>query len=554
MATPPDRDRFQSAREKFLGLSLESTRKSYYPQLKEQLDASKENEQRLQLLIDSLPAYISYVDANQRFILVNRQYEQAFAMQREQVIGREMRVIVGETNYRRLLPYIGEVLSGRTVQFEVPLSLPDDSEKWLDNRFIPVTDRAGEVAGFYTLCLDLTEKKQAEQERFRLEEKLREANKFKAIGTLAGGIAHDFNNLLMGIQGHASLMAVDLPGNDPRQTHLQAIEEHIRSAANLTKQLLGLARGGKYEAKPIDLHKLLSSSAQMFGRTHKELTIHQNFLGEPLVVEADRNQIEQVLLNIFVNASQAMPDGGSIFLETKITELDPSWSRAHDVTPGRFARLSITDTGCGMDEATRQQVFDPFFTTKDKQRGTGLGLASAYGIIKNHGGYITVYSELGHGTTFNVHLPLSSREAPEEREARQELQQGSGTVLLIDDEDMILDVGQAMLTALGYQAIIANSGSKGLHVLAASAPSIDLVIVDLIMPGLDGGKVFDQIRTHYPDLPVVLCSGYSINGQAAAIMSRGCNGFIQKPFNIMELSRLLQDILTPHTPAEPQKR
>ncbi|BDD86221.1 hypothetical protein DPPLL_05860 [Desulfofustis limnaeus] len=554
MATPPDRDRFQSAREKFLGLSLESTRKSYYPQLKEQLDASKENEQRLQLLIDSLPAYISYVDADQRFILVNHQYEQAFAIQREQVIGQEMRVIVGETNYQRLLPYIGDVLSGRTVQFEVPMSLPDDSEKWLDNRFIPVTDRAGEVAGFYTLCLDLTEKKQAELERFRLEEKLREANKFKAIGTLAGGIAHDFNNLLMGIQGHASLMAVDMPGNDPRQTHLQAIEEHIRSAANLTKQLLGLARGGKYEAKPIDLHQLLSSSAQMFGRTHKELTIHQNFLGVPLVVEADRNQIEQVLLNIFVNASQAMPDGGSIFLETRITELDPSWSRAHDVAPGTFARLSITDTGCGMDEATRQQVFDPFFTTKDKQRGTGLGLASAYGIIKNHGGYITVYSEINHGTTFNVHLPLSSREAMEEREAKQELQQGSGTVLLIDDEDMILDVGQAMLTALGYQAIIANGGDKGLHLLTASAPSIDLVIVDLIMPGLDGGKVFDKIRSHYPDLPVVLCSGYSINGQAAAIMSRGCNGFIQKPFNIMELSRLLQDILAPHTPAEPQKR
>ena len=203
-----------------------------------------------------------------------------------------------------------------------------------------------------------------------------------------------------------------------------------------------------------------------------------------------------------------------------------------------------------MDEATRQQVFDPFFTTKDKQRGTGLGLASAYGIIKNHGGYITVYSEVGHGTSFHVHLPLSAKEAPTERETNEEVQQGSGTILLIDDEDMILDVGQAMLTTLGYQAIIANGGREGLRLLATSDFTFDLVIVDLIMPGLDGGKVFDQIRSRYPDLPVVLCSGYSINGQATAIMARGCNGFIQKPFNIKELSRLLQEILTPQTPPE----
>ncbi|MCB2214952.1 hybrid sensor histidine kinase/response regulator [Desulfofustis glycolicus] len=543
MATSPKGPRFKSAREKFLGLSLESTRKSYYPQLKEQLDSTRENEQRLQLLIDSLPAFISYIDADQRFILANRRYEKAFNLRRDEMVGRSLQTIVGETNYLRLVPYIEQVLAGGEAHFELRTVLPDNSEQWWECSYIPVTDRDGAIAGFYTLALDLTEKKKAEEERFRLEEKLREVDKFKAIGTLAGGIAHDFNNLLMGIQGLTSLMAVGMTPDDPHQEHVRAIEEHIRSAANLTRQLLGLARGGKYEAKPIDLNELVFDSALMFGRTRKEITIHQDLHPAPLVVEADRNQLDQVLLNIFVNAWQAMPDGGAIYLKTSVTELDESVCAAHDIEPGFCVKLSITDTGCGMDETTRQQVFDPFFTTKDKQRGTGLGLASVYGIIKNHGGLVTVYSEVGHGTTFTIYLPLSDKTVQAEPPLTEEVQQGSGTILLVDDEEMILDVGQAMLTALGYQAVIANGGERALDVLADRSYHFDLAIVDLIMPGLDGGKVFDGIRAIQPDLPVILCSGYSMNGQATAIMARGCNGFIQKPFNIKELSRILQQVL-----------
>ncbi len=543
MAADPEGPRFKSAREKFLGLSLESTRKSYYPQLKEQLDSTRENEQRLQLLIDSLPAFMSYIDADQRFILANRRYERVFNIRRDEMVGRSLRTIVGETNYRRLTPYIEQVLTGREAHFELSTELPDGSEQWWECSYIPVTNLDEAITGFYTLALDLTEKKRAEEERFRLEEKLREVDKFKAIGTLAGGIAHDFNNLLMGIQGRTSLIAVGMAPEDPHQEHLRAIEEHIRSAANLTKQLLGLARGGKYQTRPIDLNELVLDSALMFGRTRKEIVIHRQLQPTPLVVEADRNQLDQVLLNIFVNAWQAMPDGGAIYLETAVTELDESVRAAHDIAPGLYAKLSITDTGCGMDEATRQQVFDPFFTTKDKQRGTGLGLASVYGIIKNHGGLVTVYSEVGHGTTFTIHLPLSDKDAHTEYPRSEELRQGSGTILLVDDEEMILDVGQAMLTALGYQAVIANGGERALELLADEGYRFDLAIVDLIMPGLDGGKVFDTIRAIQPDLPVILCSGYSINGQATAIMARGCRAFIQKPFNIKELSIILQQIL-----------
>jgi two-component system, cell cycle sensor histidine kinase and response regulator CckA len=347
----------------------------------------------------------------------------------------------------------------------------------------------------------------------------------------------------MGIQGRASLMAVGMAPDDPDQEHVRAIEEYISSAANLTKQLLGLARGGKYEAKVIDLNQLVSDSALMFGRTRKEIVIHREMCPTPLVVEADRNQLDQVLLHRFVNAWQAMPDGGAIYLTTSVTELDESLCTAHDIAPGLCAKLSVTDTGCGMDETTRQQVFDPFFTTKDKQRGTGLGLASVYGIIKNHGGLVTVYSEVGHGTTFTIYLPLSDKDVHSEYHRTEEVRQGSGTILLVDDEEMILDVGQAMLTALGYQAVIAKGGENALKLMADRNYHFDLAIVDLIMPGIDGGKVFDTIRAIQPDLPVILCSGYSMNGQATAIMARGCNGFIQKSFNIKELSIAIHRIL-----------
>ena len=229
-------------------------------------------------------------------------------------------------------------------------------------------------------------------ENTKLERQLQQSQKFEAIGTLAGGIAHDFNNLLMGIQGRASLMSVDLESSHPHSEHIKAIEGYIRSATDLTKQLLGFARGGKYEVRPIDINVLLIESAAMFGRTKKEIRIHNKLQNPPPVVEVDRRQIEQVLLNLYVNAWQAMPDGGEIYLETKIVTLDDAYCKPHQVKPGRYAKVSVTDTGIGMDESVCQRIFDPFFTTKEKARGTGLGLSSAYGIIKNHAGILTVYS------------------------------------------------------------------------------------------------------------------------------------------------------------------
>ncbi len=325
--------------------------------------------------------------------------------------------------------------------------------------------------------------------------------------------------------------------------HLNAIEEYIRTATDLTKQLLGFARGGQYEVKPTNLNDFLLNSATMFGRTKKEIQIHSKLQEPSPVVDIDRSQMEQVLLNLFVNAWQAMPHGGKIYLESQIVRLDHDYCKPHHVEPGRYAQFSITDTGIGMEESTRRQIFDPFFTTKGKGRGTGLGLASAYGIVKNHHGIITVYSELGHGTTFNIHLPLSDQDAYQGDVKKNGIIKGSGTILLIDDEDMILEVGRAMLERLGYRVIIAASGGQALDVVKRLGNKIDLIVLDLVMPGMSGSKVFDAIRESQPHMPVILSSGYSINGQAKAIMAKGCNGFLQKPFNLAELSQKIHAVM-----------
>jgi PAS domain S-box-containing protein len=380
-------------------------------------------------------------------------------------------------------------------------------------------------------------------EKTKLERKFQQAQKFEAIGTLAGGIAHDFNNLLMGIHGRTSLMKTDLAPSHPHIEHLQAIEEYVRSAADLTKQLLGFARGGKYEVKAVDINELIIDSATMFGRTRKEIHIHTKMHPMPLVVEVDRSQIEQVLLNIYVNAWQAMPSGGNLFLETKPSELDDAYASPNEAMPGYYAKVSITDTGIGMDGETRLRIFDPFFTTKEKGRGTGLGLASVYGIIKNHGGFITVYSEVGHGTTFNFYLPLSDKQVTCEAPIEGRLTKGTGTVLLVDDEEMIVAVGQAMLQKLGYHVITANSGKEAINLLENMGGKVDLVILDMIMPGMDGGKTFDRIREIQPQMRVLLSSGYALNGQANAILNRGCNGFIQKPYDIFELSAKVRALI-----------
>jgi len=382
-------------------------------------------------------------------------------------------------------------------------------------------------------------------EQRRLESQLHYAQRMEALGTLAGGIAHDFNNLLMGIQGNASLMLLDKDTTHPDYEGLKNIEHYVQDGADLTKQLLGFARGGRYDVKPADLNTIVKKSSDMFGKTKKEITIHTKYQHDIWASEVDYAQIEQVLLNLYVNAWQAMPAGGEIYLETQNVTLDENYVKPFNMKPGRFVKIAITDTGVGMDEETQQRIFEPFFTTKEMGRGTGLGLASVYGIIKNHAGIINVYSEKGGGTTFTIYLPATENKPIEGKEVPEEIQKGTETILLVDDEEMILTVGQKLLQSLGYTVITARSGKEAIETLQTTLPSSppDLVILDMIMPQMGGGKTYDRMKEIHPSIKVLLSSGYSINGQAEEILKRGCNGFIQKPFTMRALSQSIREMI-----------
>jgi len=388
----------------------------------------------------------------------------------------------------------------------------------------------------------------------KTEARLLQAQKMESIGTLAGGIAHDFNNLLMGIQGHASLALIKLEKTDPNYEHLKTIQNLVMSGANLTKQLLGFARGGKYEVKKIDLNALIEKTSRNIGRTKKEIRIHRNLADDLWPTEADSGQIEQVLLNLFVNAWQAMPGGGDLYIETKNVSLDDSRFKSYLGKSGQYVKISITDTGIGMDEKTKERIFEPFFTTREMGRGTGLGLASAYGIIKNHNGFINVYSEKGKGSTFNIYIPAAvpreSRIKHSDADDAIDKTPCSETILLVDDESLILEVAGDMIKTLGYTVITAQDGRTALDIFKQKQEEIDLVILDMVMPDMGGGDVFDELKRMDPKVKVLLSSGYSLNGQASRIIERGCDGFIQKPFTMGDISRQLRSILK----TTPQKR
>ena len=426
-----------------------------------------------------------------------------------------------------------DVWAGKTVHWEWFSFKNDRTYDLMDT---PLTLPDGSI-GKLEIFRDITERK-------RLEARLRQAQKMEALGTLGGGIAHDFNNLLMGIQGRTSLMMMHKDSSHPDFEHLQGIEEYVKSAADLTKQLLGFARGGKYEVKPTDINEMIKKSSSMFGRTKKEIKIHRKYQKDVWRVEADQGQIEQVLMNLYVNAWQAMPGGGDLYLQTENVTLDEDYVKPFTIEPGKYVKISVTDTGVGMDEDTRQRIFEPFFTTKEMGRGSGLGLASAYGIIKNHGGFINVYSEKGEGTTFNIYLPASESEVSGQKsEISDDVRHGDETLLLVDDEEMIIDVGEQLLENIGYTVLIAKSGKEATEIYEKNKDKIDMVILDMIMPDMSGGDTFDRLKEINPEIKVLLSSGYSINGQATEILERGCDGFIQKPFNIRELSHKIRGVL-----------
>jgi PAS domain S-box-containing protein len=446
-------------------------------------------------------------------------------------IGKELYVDHDERKSFTKILEAGDVVKG----YEIHLYRKDKIKIWLSINILTLRDTDGKKLYYEFIAEDITERK-------RLESQLIQSQKMEAVGMLAGGIAHDFNNLLMGIQGYASLILYSMETNHPHYDKLKSIEDFVRSGADLTRQLLGFARAGKYEVKPVDLNEIIHKTSTMFGRTKKEITVHYKHQRDLHIVEVDHGQIEQVMFNLYINAWQAMPAGGDLYIETKNIALDESYVKPYTVKSGEYVKISVTDTGPGMDERTRERIFEPFFTTKEMGRGSGLGLASVYGIVKNHNGFINVYSEKGHGTTFNIYLPALSKEVPTKKTSVRALK-GSETILIVDDEDAVISVCKELLEALDYKVITAYSGKDAVGIYRSKKEEIDLVILDMIMPEMGGGEAFELMKAINPGIKVILSSGYSLNGHAADIMKQGCKTFIQKPFSIDELSKKIREVL-----------
>ncbi len=497
--------------------------------------ALHDSHQTMKTVLDSVDAMIYAADLESGKILfmnkslqdelgsdlVGSSFRDVFYFDKEKEIGEYKKKYIDEngTPKEAMAWQVHSAKSGRW------FVISDRAVKWTDCRYVMLR-----------IATDISLVKE-------MENKLQHALKMESIGTLAGGIAHDFNNLLMGIQGRTSLIGTVVESTHPVMEHARFIEEHVKSASNLTKQILGFARGGTYLVKVVDLNVLVNKSCEMFGRTKKELVIQTLFHETSLKAKIDESQIEQVLLNLFINAWQAMPGGGELYIETGQILLEQEDADLHGLQPGQYCCIAVTDNGIGMDETTRQQVFDPFFTTKEKERGTGLGLASAYGIAKNHQGIITVESRPGEGSTFRIFLPFSTEAVELSTRVDLDVVRGKETILLVDDELMIREVGQKMLETLGYTVLLAENGENAIDIMRDNNEQINLVILDLIMPGMDGGETLDKLLELNQDMPVLLSSGYSKTEYAISVMARGCCGFLQKPFRLNDLSVYLRKIL-----------
>lgn len=499
----------------------------------------RQSETRLKAVFEANPDPVVVYDTNGHPQYLNPEFINVFGWTLEDLKGKRIPFVpddqkeITAAKIKELYDY------QKPVRFETARLTKDGQFLDIFISAAIIKDPESATSGMVVNLTDITEKK-------RLEARLQGAQRMEAIGTLAGGIAHDFNNLLMGIQGNASLLLFNKDAVHPDYEQLKNIENYVLQGSDLTSQLLGFARGGKYEVEVMNLNEVIKRENRMFTRTKKEIVIHEQYEKDLWSVKVSKGQIEQVLLNLYVNAWQAMPGGGDIFVQTNNILLDHHFIKPFQVTPGKYVKISITDSGTGMDEATLQRIFEPFFTTKKMGRGIGLGLASVYGIIKNHGGFIDVYSKKGEGTSFYIYLPaIDTQNTLQNKEIgpTDKITLGTETILFVDDEDMITDVGRQLLEKLGYTVLTAGSGREAIEIYQKHLNEISLVIIDMIMPGLNGGETYDELKKIDSNIKVLLASGYSIDGQAQDILDRGCHGFIQKPFNIKRLSHKIRTVL-----------
>jgi PAS domain S-box-containing protein len=491
-----------------------------------------------EVVLASMSEGILEINREGRIVYANAAAIEITEMAEDRLLSSRFVELFEEGSRHTVAAYLGEFDKSRDrpAAAGVEIYLGD---RELELRIYPIRDD-GEKS--IALLMDITERK-------RFEDQLRRSQRLESIGTLAAGVAHDFNNLLTVIQGNADIMSMDLQQTHPHFERLQEILRQVQSAKRLTGQLLGYARKGRFEVRLLDLNQIIRETTETFGRTRKDISIQVELDPKLEVFEGDAGQIEQMVLNLLLNAGDAMIGQGRLDIITKNVGHEGISGNIFTPKEGAYAMISVHDTGVGMDPETRERIFEPFFTTKQMGRGTGLGLASVYGAVKGHGGYIDVESEIGKGTTFSIYLPVKrsgSTEKPGEiRESEQDppKPRKRGAILLVDDEQAVLKVATEILRKLDFNVLAAESGDQALRMFEENRKDIVLVILDIVMPGMGGSEVFLKLRELSPEVKVLLCSGYSIQGEADRLIGLGASGFIQKPFSLQSLAQSVDDLL-----------
>jgi len=541
----------RSARKKFLELSLESTRKSYYPQLMKQLESAKKNEQQLQLLIDNMPAQISYVTAQEEFALVNREFETVIGLGRDQIVGSHLSKILGKKNYIRVKPHIESALSGKSGCFEI--FIPDPKNKHYEINYVAETEESKKTNGFYVLAIDLTEKKKAEAEKSELKDRLRQAQKMEAIGTLSGGIAHDFNNILSGIFGYSQL--IDFHVNDPEQikNYNRKIVEGAERAASLVRQILTFSRKTEYNRQYVSFHSILKEALKLLRSTiPANIEIIEDIRSDATIL-ADATQIHQVIMNLCTNAYHAMGNDSGILTLTlhEVLVTEKMSLKDTNYSPGRYLNFEIRDTGQGIDPQTREKIFDPYFTTKPMGKGTGLGLSIVRGIVERHGGAIELDTKVGEGTCFSLYFPVVTEETPDTETVENPEEKSAavtGNIMVIDDEPAILNTLSAILSRQGYQISAFDNGVPALETFTHTPDRFDLIITDMTMPRLTGDRLARKILKIRADIPILVCTGYHESFSEAEATRAGITKFIQKPITASALLKIINELLPTRAP------
>jgi len=511
-------------------------------------EAMLESRDNLNRILDQTPLAVTVLDARGNLTDVNEAWLRLFGVAaKDQVVGR---LNVFHSKFIKgmgLADGFAKVYKGETV--DVPTITVDPRSAWeelpmtglertVQVRMFPVLERNGKLVNVVAMMEDVTERR-------RLEEQLIQSQKMESIGLLAGGIAHDFNNILGGILGYASFVKAQIPKEDRIFPHLETIERSALRAAELTSQLLGFARGGKYVVGPLYINDLIQETADLLrGTIEKNIAVAVRLDDSSPVIEADASQMQQVLMNLCVNARDAMPGGGELTITTRRLDAPDEFLRSiPEGGGGPFVRIDIADTGIGIDRAIRGKIFDPFFTTKEKGKGTGLGLATVYGIVKNHGGFINVESEMGTGTTFSIYIPAVDKAAVRSQDPVSRPAGGRETILVVDDEETIRLLVKDILEEIGYRVLSAGDGGQAVELFRERNAEIDLVILDMTMPGMGGRETFEKLKEMNPRVRAILSTGYSEDERARQMLAMGVKAFVQKPYRIDDLAAAVRRIL-----------